>query len=157
MVTAPPRTASELNEAAIFPADIAPRSNPLSLALAIVGDRWSLALVAQLVAGPQRFNDLATSVAPIARTVLSERLRRLEEAGIVSRKQYSDAPVRWNYRLTVTGAELARVCAVLADWASRHLGDGAPVLRHSACGHDVTPAYRCSECGPVPAREIASA
>ncbi|MCW2923200.1 MAG: transcriptional regulator, HxlR family [Thermoleophilia bacterium] len=127
---------------------------PLAKALTVVGDRWSLAVVAQLTEGEQRFNDLADALRPIARTVLSERLRRLEDAEIVTRRQYSDAPVRWNYRLTVSGAELARVAGVLADWGSRHLGDGLPALTHDECGGGVMVAWHCSECGPVTAKAV---
>jgi len=129
-------------------------ADPLHAALATVGDRWSLAVVAELVAGPCRFNDLAISLKPIARTVLSDRLRRLEEASIIAKRQYSDAPVRWNYRLTLAGAELARVCGVLADWGSRHLGDGSPALMHATCGSAITPVYSCEQCGVIPAREL---
>lgn len=129
--------------------------DPLALALGIVGDRWSLAVVARLIDGPQRFNDLATAIAPIARTVLSDRLRRLEEAGVIARRQYSETPARWNYRLTVAGADLARVCGVLADWGSRHLGDGTPALGHAGCGGAITPVYSCETCGVIPARELA--
>lgn len=129
---------------------------PIARALAVVGDRWSLAVVAQLVDGPQRFNDLATSLAPIARTVLSERLRRLEDAGIVLKRQYSETPARWNYRLSVSGADLARVAGVLADWGSRHLGDGMPALVHEACGTGVMVAWHCADCGPVAAKEVAT-
>lgn len=127
---------------------------PLAKALAMVGDRWSLAVVAQLTEGPHRFNDLADSLRPIARTVLSERLRRLEDAGIITRRQYSDAPVRWNYRLSVSGSELARVAGVLADWGARHLGDGLPALTHATCGTGVMVAWHCSDCGPVPPKEV---
>jgi DNA-binding HxlR family transcriptional regulator len=127
----------------------------LGRALVTVGDRWSLAVVARLTVGPQRFNDLATALAPIARTVLSDRLRRLEEAGVLARRQYSEAPARWNYRLTMAGADLARVCGVLADWSARHLvEDGEPVLLHRGCSNQVMPAWRCEECGPVPSREV---
>lgn len=127
---------------------------PLAKALSLVGDRWSLAVVAQLTEGAQRFNDLADALRPIARTVLSERLRRLEDAGLVTRRQYSDAPVRWNYRLSVSGSELARVAGVLADWGSRHLGDGMPALTHEQCGGSVMVAWHCSECGPVTAKAV---
>lgn len=94
----------------------------LSRALCVVGDRWSLAIVSQLAtAGPQRFSDLAGAVAPIARTVLSERLRRLDEAGVIEREQYCDAPVRFSYRLTTSGTALAATCASLATWSRGNL------------------------------------
>ncbi len=137
----------------------------LSRALEAVGDRWSLAVVAFLTGGPQRFSDIASGVAPIARTVLSDRLRKLEAAGVISRRQYSTTPVRWQYRLTVAGADLARVCGLLADWSARHLVSNDPAagpasidaaLRHVACGGEVSPAWRCASCGTVPAREVAT-
>jgi DNA-binding HxlR family transcriptional regulator len=155
MVTLPAPTAATLDVAA--PAADARRGFselPLAKALAVVGDRWSLAVVAQLTEGPQRFNDLAAALKPIARTVLSERLRRLEDAGVVTKRQYSDAPVRWNYRLSVSGAELARVAGVLADWGSRHLGDGMPALMHSECGTGVMVAWHCADCGPVAPKDV---
>ena len=158
MVTLPaPATGLPLVDATAAPADDARRGFaelPLAKALTVVGDRWSLAVVAQLTEGAQRFNDLADALKPIARTVLSERLRRLEDAGIITRRQYSDAPVRWNYRLSMSGAELARVAGVLADWGSRHLGDGLPALTHDECGGGVMVAWHCSECGPVPAKAV---
>lgn len=129
---------------------------PLARALAVVGDRWSLAVVAQLTQGAQRFNDLAEALKPIARTVLSERLRRLEDSGIITKRQYSAAPVRWNYRLSVSGADLARVAGVLADWGSRHLGDGLPALTHDECGSNVMVAWHCTECGPVPPKAVST-
>lgn len=157
MVTLPAPASTTLGDLVAAPAEDARRGFaelPLAKALGVVGDRWSLAVVAQLTEGPQRFNDLADALMPIARTVLSERLRRLEDARIITRRQYSDAPVRWNYRLSVSGAELARVAGVLADWGSRHLGDGLPALTHDACGGGVMVAWHCSECGPVPAKAV---
>lgn len=157
MVTLPAPASTPLADVAPVAAQDARRGFaelPLAKALAVVGDRWSLAVVAQLTEGAQRFNDLADALKPIARTVLSERLTRLETAGIITRRQYSDAPVRHNYRLSVSGAELARVAGVLADWGARHLGDGMPALTHGACGSGVMVAWHCSECGPVPPKAV---
>jgi len=157
MATASPVAAPELASEPDVPeigrvADFG--ESALGAALGAVGDRWSLAVVAQLTRGPQRFNDLAGALAPIARTVLSDRLRRLEESGVLAKRQYSSAPVRCNYRLTVAGAELARVCGVLADWASRHMLEGEVGLLHRGCAGTVMPAWRCDTCGPVPSREV---
>ena len=157
MVTLPAPASTPLADAAPAATQDARRGFaelPLAKALAVVGDRWSLAVVAQLTEGAQRFNDLADALKPIARTVLSERLRRLEDAGIITRRQYSEAPVRWNYRLSMSGAELARVAGVLADWGSRHLGDGMPALTHEECGTGVMVAWHCADCGPVSAKDV---
>ena len=91
MATLPATTPTRVEPRVQAPAEDARRGFtelPLAKALALVGDRWSLAVVAQLTVGAQRFNDLADALKPIARTVLSERLRRLEDAGIVTRRQY---------------------------------------------------------------------
>ncbi len=158
MVTASSPAVESLEAAVLRPvAPLAPEPQPtpaLDQALQAVGDRWSLAIVARLVAGPLRFNDLATVCKPIARTVLSDRLRKLEESGVVARRKYSDTPARYNYRLTVAGAELARVCGVLADWASRNLAGSGAALTHRECGHDVMPSYSCTACGPIAARDV---
>ncbi len=131
-----------------------PLREPLSRALSVVGDRWSLAIVAQMTRGSQRFNDLAESCAPIARTVLSDRLRRLEASGIIERRVYSESPRRSHYRLTVRGAELARVSGLLADWGARHMVGSGALLRHRECGSEIIPGWRCVACGPVPSRDV---
>lgn len=158
MVTLPaPASSAPLADVAPAAAEDARRGFaelPLAKALAVVGDRWSLAVVAQLTEGAQRFNDLAQALKPIARTVLSERLKRLEDADIITKRKYSDAPERFNYRLSVSGAELARVAGVLADWGSRHLGDGMPALTHDECGGGVMVAWHCADCGPVPPKAV---
>jgi DNA-binding HxlR family transcriptional regulator len=157
MVTLPAPASTPLVDVAPAAAQDARRGFaelPLAKALTVVGDRWSLAVVAQLTEGAQRFNDLADALKPIARTVLSERLTRREAAGIITKRQYSDAPVRHNYRLSMSGAELARVAGVLADWGARHLGDGMPALTHEECGSGVMVAWHCSECGPVAAKAV---
>jgi DNA-binding HxlR family transcriptional regulator len=155
MTLAPVRLPQDVSVPEVLEAP-ASTPQPLDAALQIVGDRWSLAVVAALVAGPQRFNGLAEHLAPIARTVLSDRLRKLEISGIVAKTSYSDAPVRYEYRLTPIGGELARACGVLADWAARHLLGMGHALEHEGCGADVVPSYRCARCGPISPREARS-
>ena len=159
MVSASPVATPELELAPASDVHEAPGASDfgvsaLGTALGAVGDRWSLAVVAQLTSGPQRFNDLAGALAPIARTVLSDRLRKLEEAGVIAKRQYSSAPVRCNYRLTASGEELARACGVLADWASRHVLEGEASLLHRGCSGTIVSAWHCETCGPVPLGEV---
>src|SRR5438067_6657142 len=94
----------------------------LADALARVGDRWTLLLVAALLVGPRRFVELADDVPGIAPNVLSQRLRHLEQQGLVVATPYSQRPVRFSYELTASGRDLADAVALLAAWGARHEG-----------------------------------
>ena len=101
-----------------------PRRSDCAIAgsLDIVGDRWSLLIVRDLLFGePLRYGDLAASSEGIPTNTLADRLRKLEEAGIISRERYSDRPPRYTYRLTPRGRALAPVLDALASWGTTHL------------------------------------
>jgi DNA-binding HxlR family transcriptional regulator/peroxiredoxin len=96
----------------------------LSQATAIVGDGWSWLIVQEIARGHTRFDDL-TEALGISRKVLSERLHRLVDRGLVMRQQYSDAPPRFEYLLTEMGRALLPVLVGLQDWGDQWvLGDG---------------------------------
>jgi DNA-binding HxlR family transcriptional regulator len=118
----------------------------LGAALDRVGDRWSLLLIEALLAGPRRFNELGESVPGIAPNILSDRLRRLERAGVLVATPYSRRPPRAEYSLTADGRELAGALALLADWGARRGGTGEP-LRHELCGTPLEAAWHCPTCG----------
>jgi len=99
----------------------------LATALDRVGDRWSLLLVEALLAAPRRFNELSEAIPGIAPNILSDRLRRLERAGVVVATPYSRRPVRMEYALTPDGRELAGALRLLADWGARGGGVGEPL------------------------------
>jgi DNA-binding HxlR family transcriptional regulator len=88
-------------------------------ALEVVGERWSLLIVRDLLLGPRRFTDLSRGLAEITPTRLSNRLRELEAAGIVAREPRSQGREVW-YRLTEAGIELAPVVDALASWGIEH-------------------------------------
>ncbi|MGH9264916.1 MAG: winged helix-turn-helix transcriptional regulator, partial [Acidimicrobiales bacterium] len=92
--------------------------SPLEEAVARVGDRWALLIVSALLDGPRRFNDLQGDVAGIAPNVLSQRLRTLEQHGVVVAAPYSERPPRFVYQLTAAGAELAGALRLLAQWGA---------------------------------------
>lgn len=117
----------------------------LGAALDRVGDRWSLLVVAALLPGARRFNELGEAVPGIAPNILSDRLRRLERAGILAATPYSRRPPRMEYALTVDGRELAGALALLAEWGSRRGGAGEP-LRHDLCGTPLQAAWHCPTC-----------
>ncbi len=90
--------------------------------LDIVGDRWTLLIVRDLLfAEEMRFGDFLGAAERIPTNTLTDRLRRLEEAGLVSRELYNEHPPRAMYRLTEDGRQLAPVLDALADWGLAHV------------------------------------
>ena len=96
-------------------------------ALDLVGERWALLVVRDLVLGPKRFTDLLAGLPGASPDVLTQRLRELTEAGVVDRRRLSPPAASWVYELTPWGAELAPVLLGLAQWASR-----SPTMRYDA-------------------------
>src|SRR5215210_5746973 len=97
-------------------------SSPLADALARVGDRWTLLVVAALLEGPKRFNELQDELGGIAPNVLSARLKGLAEEALVVPQPYSERPPRFAYELSDSGRELAGALRLLADWGARSAG-----------------------------------
>ncbi len=92
-------------------------------ALEVVGERWSLLVLRELGFGVHRFQDIQVNTgAP--RETLALRLRKLEEAGIIERRRYSDHPPRDEYLLTAAGRDLAPVLAALREWGERYVSPG---------------------------------
>jgi DNA-binding HxlR family transcriptional regulator len=118
---------------------------PLSEALASVGDRWTLLVVAALLDGPRRFGDLQKELPAIAPNILTQRLRSLEKQGLVLAERYSERPPRFVYELGSAGRELAGALRLLSDWGARHTGDVDPP-RHSACGTPLEAVWWCRTC-----------
>jgi len=128
-----------------------PASNPspLEQAVARVGDRWALLIVSALLDSPRRFNDLQADVAGIAPNVLSQRLRALDQHGVVVATPYSRRPPRFVYQLTSAGTELAGALRLLAQWGANQATDSAESLRHAACGTPMEARWYCPTCGRV--------
>ena len=116
----------------------------LAEALAAVGDRWTLLVIAALLGGPRRFGDLERMLDGIAPNVLSSRLKDLTEQGLVAAEPYSERPQRFAYGLTGSGRALAAPLRLLTQWgASRGQGAG-PV--HDACGAELEAVWYCPAC-----------
>ncbi len=94
---------------------------PIAGALEVVGERWTLLIVRDVLDGLGRFDQLQGSLG-IARNVLAARLARLVEEGILERVPYSERPRRYEYRLTAKGRELRPALAALRRWGARHAG-----------------------------------
>ena len=119
-------------------------SSPLVDALDRVGDRWTLLVVAALLEGPKRFNELQEELEGIAPNVLSARLKALTEQALVVAQPYSDRPPRFAYELSESGRELAGALRLLADWGARAAG-GEP-YRHEGCGSALEARWWCPTC-----------
>jgi len=99
---------------------------PVSISLELLGDRWSLLIVRDLmVRGLRTFKEFQESGEGIASNILADRLRRLEEVGIVETEAAQDAR-RVNYRLTEKGIDLAPLLLDLLVWGARHERTAAP-------------------------------
>jgi DNA-binding HxlR family transcriptional regulator len=108
----------------------APRVCSIADALDVVGERWSLLVLRELGFGVHRFKDIQVNTgAP--RETLALRLRKLEEAGVIERRRYSDHPPRDEYVLTAAGRDLIPVLAALREWGERHV---TPLRRDAGNG-----------------------
>ncbi len=117
-------------------------------ALEVVGDFWTLGILRSILYGHRRFAEIERDLG-VATNVLSERLRRLVEAGVLERRRYQRRPDRYEYALTARGAELAPLLLGLKAWGDRHLREGGPasVVRHRGCASEVEAGIRCPDCG----------
>jgi DNA-binding HxlR family transcriptional regulator len=95
---------------------------PIAHALDVVGDRWALLVVRELMQGPKRYTDLAEGLPGIGTNILAARLRDLEAAGVVTKKILPPPAASRVYELTAYGQELKPVMRELALWGARSLG-----------------------------------
>ena len=104
---------------------------PVACALDIVGDRWSLLVIRDLLAGKTRYGDFLASPEHIPTNILAERLKRLERYGLITKEPYSERPRRMAYHLTAGGWDLGRVLDALAVWGLEQFPGTARNIRHS--------------------------
>lgn len=90
-------------------------------AVELIGRRWSGAILNRLLQGQHRFTDIADAVPGISDRLLSERLKELEQEGLVVRRVFPETPVRIEYHLTAKGAALHEVMAAISQWAHEWL------------------------------------
>ena len=103
--------------------DFARSPCPIASTLDLVGDRWSLLIVRDLLIGKQRYGEFLASPEGITTSILADRLRRMEAAGLIEKQPYQENPVRYAYRLTARGQELQPVLQEICRWANRHVPD----------------------------------
>jgi DNA-binding HxlR family transcriptional regulator len=106
---------------------------PVACALDLLGDRWTLLVVRDLFLGKQRFDEFASSPEGIASNILTERLRRLVELGLVTRTVSDSHRSRGTYALTERGRSLGPVMKALLAWGLANI-PGTRIIQHPVAG-----------------------
>lgn len=116
--------------------------------LEVIGDRWSLLILRSSFRGVRRFDGLQRDLG-IARNVLTDRLAKLVDHGVLERRLYQQRPDRYEYRLTRRGVDLSPALVALMRWGDQHLcNDNGPplVLVHESCGEPLDQRFICWSC-----------
>ncbi|HET9691294.1 MAG TPA: helix-turn-helix domain-containing protein [Acidimicrobiales bacterium] len=125
--------------------------------LEVVGEWWSMLVVRDAFLGYSRFDEFQQRLG-ISRNVLTQRLARLVEAGVLAKVPYSERPLRHDYRLTDKGRDLWPVLTAMRQWGDRHAAPGGPPVQmthRSGCGHVCDAVPTCSVCGePLGPRDV---
>lgn len=106
-----------MKKAKSFQRSVCPIANTLDL----VGDKWSLLVVRDLLHGKRTYGELLDSPEGIPTNILADRLKRLEDAGILASAPYQERPVRYAYTLTEKGKELGGILLALVQWGKKHI------------------------------------
>ena len=93
---------------------------PAETTLELIGDKWKVLLLRDLVGGTKRFGELKKSIGSVSQKVLTSQLRDMEDKGLVSRKVYAEVPPRVEYTLTKTGYSLKPILDAMANWGAEY-------------------------------------
>lgn len=93
---------------------------PAEITLALVGDRWKILIIRELLFGTKRFGELRKRLAGISQKVLTQHLRAMEESGLVNREVFAEVPPKVEYSLTDTGRSLKPVFDVICRWGEEY-------------------------------------
>jgi DNA-binding HxlR family transcriptional regulator len=121
----------------------------IARALEVIGDRWTLLILRDAFQGLSRFQEFEQSLG-LSKHVLSDRLVRLVEDGLLERRRYQERPERYEYVLTAKGGGLWKVLALLTLWGDAHYqADGGKprIIRHRGCGGSLDDRFHCDSCG----------
>ena len=115
--------------------------------LALVGDRWTILVLRAAFRGIHRFDHFCTDIG-IGRPLLTVRLRKLVDAGVMTKEPYQQNPPRFDYRLTPAGTALSPAIVALVRWGDQHLSEGPPATRlvHAPCGTELEQGFWCQGC-----------
>lgn len=93
---------------------------PVETALVLMGDRWKLLIVRELLSGTKRFGELKKALNGISQKVLTQHLRAMEETGLVNRKVYAEVPPKVEYSLTDLGKSLKPIHDAMREWGEKY-------------------------------------
>ncbi|MDE2130805.1 MAG: helix-turn-helix transcriptional regulator [Betaproteobacteria bacterium] len=113
------------------PTDFKRSPCPVANTLDLIGDKWTLLVVRDLLLGKRTYGELLDSPERIPTNLLADRLKRLEQAGLIESAAYQDRPVRYAYTLTPKGAALGDVLQAFVRWGKAHI-PGTRALREPA-------------------------
>ena len=100
------------------------RSNcPIAVTLDLIGDRWTLVILRDLMIGKKRYSEFLSSPERITTNILANRLDRIVDAGLATRTAYQERPKRYEYFLTDKGRDLKPLLQEMARWANRYFPD----------------------------------
>jgi DNA-binding HxlR family transcriptional regulator len=123
------------------------RECSIANALGVVGERWSLLAMREIMLGERRFDQIARNTGA-SRDILAARLRKLVELGVLERRQYQTHPPRYEYVPAEAGQALQPILLSLMEWGDRYVTEGPPptVWEHD-CGAELHPETVCAQCG----------
>jgi len=135
-------------------ADLPVGVRPCSLAAAldVLGERWSLLALREIGYGVHRFARIA-GYTGASRDILADRLRKLEAAGVIERRQYSEHPPRHEYHLTDAGEEPFPLMLALYQWGDKWAVDTPFLTRRHSCGQPLEVDLVCHHCGQPVTRD----
>jgi len=126
----------------------------IARALEIVGDRWTLLVIRDVVLGNHRFDELLESLG-VSSNVLTDRLTRLVAEGILERVRYSERPERFEYHLTQKGRELGVCLLALMQWGDRYVSDKPPrIARRRSNRSRISVRLVASDGSTVPSGDV---
>ena len=92
----------------------------MEMTLQLIGEKWKVLIIRDLLTGTKRFNELMRSVTGITQKVLTSNLRAMESAGLINRKVYAEVPPRVEYSLTETGYSLKPILDSMVAWGTAY-------------------------------------
>jgi DNA-binding HxlR family transcriptional regulator len=99
---------------------------PVACTLDVLGDRWSLLVVRDVMRGKKRYTEFLESPEGIPTNILADRLKRLATKGVIRSHRYSQHPPRVEYELTPKGEDLRPIMRAMVEWGVRHAGGRTP-------------------------------
>jgi len=118
----------------------------IAQSLNIIGDKWTLLILHQILIGSETYKDLQDELVGIPTNLLSQRLKTLEEDELIEKELYETHPPRYRYTLTEKGYDLDDVFNSIILWGEKHLNTCSKKLVHKECSHSIKHLYYCPHC-----------